>query len=349
MNTPRPTLVLLLLVCLSASAKADSPSIERLDPRFDALVGVEAEIEFLGEGYFWSEGPVWVREGGFLLFSDVPANTVYRYRAGEGVTEYLKPSGYTGQLRQGGMTGPGGGVDESGSNGLALDAQGRLLLCQHGDRVVARLNAPLTDERPSADFTVLAAHWGGKQFSSPNDLAVHSTGAIYFTDPPYGLEKGGDAATRQIDFNGVYRVAPDGQVTLATRSMTKPNGVVLSPDESTLYVTQSDPQAPLIQAFPVREDGSLGKSRVFYDASERMRSGMQGNPDGMAVDMHGNLFATGPGGVLVLSPEGELLGVISTGDLIANCVFGDDDGRTLYLTTNHRLARVRVKTQGLGF
>lgn len=340
------------ITAMTASAHAQrsgrpAPAIERLDPALDALLAPNAQVEFLGEGYFWSEGPVWVPKGGFLLFSDVPANTVYKYKDGEGVTPYLKPSGYHGTARPGGKTADGGN-DEIGSNGLTLDDQGRLILCQHGDRCVARLDSPLADGKPAPKFTVLADRWEGKRFDSPNDVVRHSSGAIYFTDPPYGLEKGGDVSTREINFSGVYRIAPDGKVTLVTREMTKPNGLAFSPDEKTLYIGQSDGAAPLWRAFPVNADGSLGTPKVFFDATPIAKAGKAGSPDGFKVDQKGNLFATGPGGVLVISPQGKHLGTISTGDLTANCAFGDD-GSTLYITSNTRLCRIKLKTKGIGF
>jgi gluconolactonase len=332
---------------MSAAASAQSPGIERLDPKLDELVDSDATIETLGDGYLWSEGPVWVRAGGFLLFSDVPSNVVLKYKDGEGVSEFLRPSGYTGSERKGGKGADW--VDELGSNGLTLDGDGRLILCQHGNRCVARLDAPLVGAgRPEARFTVLADRWEGKRFDSPNDVVRHSSGAIYFTDPPYGLEKGGNPATREIPFRGVYRIAPEGAVTLATDVMTKPNGLAFAPDEKTLYVGQSDGAAPLIRAFPVNDDGTLGQPRVFFDCTSLSRAGKAGAPDGMKVDAHGNLFTTGPGGVLVVSPRGKHLGTIVTGDLVANCAFGDD-GRTLYMTSNARLCRVRLNTKGAGF
>jgi gluconolactonase len=353
----RLSALFLLVIATAMTAHAQSPAagvaapptggIEGLDPAFDALVDPAAKVEFLGEGFIWSEGPVWVPQAKCLLFSDVPGNTVYRYKDGEGVTPFLKPSGYTDVKRPGGRL-PGGGVDEIGSNGLTLDAEGRLILCQHGNRCVARLDEPLTGPTAAPKFTVLADRWEGKRFDSPNDVVRHSSGAIYFTDPPYGLEKGGDVSTREIDFRGVYRIAPDGTVTMVTRAMTKPNGLAFSPDEKILYVGQSDRAAALWRAFPVNDDGSLGEGKVFFDATPLANAGKQGSPDGFKVDARGNLFATGPGGVLVISPEGKHLGTISTGDLTSNCAWGDD-GSTLYITSNTRLCRIKTKTMGAGF
>jgi gluconolactonase len=335
---------------LEVEPRAVSPTrttgrIERLDAQLDQLVDANANIEVITEGHLWVEGPVWVRNGGYLLFSDIPRNSVYKWKDGEGLSLFLRPSGYTGDKRKGGKS--GNDVDELGSNGLAIDGQGRLVLCQHGDRCIARLDGPPlgADSKPEAKFTKVADRWEGKRFNSPNDLAIHSSGAVYFTDPPYGLMKGGDMREKDLDFNGVYRAAPDGKVTLVTREMTKPNGLAFSPDQKTLYIGQSDSDAPLWRAFPVNDDGSLGKPRVFFDATALAKPGRPGSPDGFKVDREGNLFATGPGGVLVITPQGKLLGTIMTGDIVANCAFGDDGG-TLYMCSNHMICRVKLKTKG---
>lgn len=322
--------------------------IERLDPQLDAIVAPDAEVQVIAEGLQWSEGPVWYKDGACLLFSDVPRNTVYRWSEKDGLAPYLKPSGYTGAgPRSGGAKVEG--VDEQGSNGLVIDPENHLVLCQHGDRRVARLAAPLNPgKKPEANFTTLADRWEGKRFNSPNDLVLHSSGAIYFTDPPYGLVKGGDPSTQEISFNGVYRISPEGEVTLVTRQMTKPNGLAFSPDEKTLYIGQSDSSAPLWRAFDVQSDGSLGEGKVFFDATKLAQAGGKGSPDGMKVDEHGNVLATGPGGVLIISPEGKHLGTIATGELVANCAFGND-GSTLYMTSHTYLCRVKLKTRGAGF
>ena len=200
-------------------------------------------VERIAEGFDWSEGPVWDRRGGFLLFSDVPRNTVFKWQQGKGVNVFLKPSGYTGTTPRGG---------EPGSNGLLMDSQGRLILCQHGDRRVARLEAGGT-------FTTLADRYNGKRFNSPNDGVFKSNGDLYFTDPPYGLIGLNADPAKELDFNGVYRLsASDGKVTLLTREMTFPNGIAFSPDEKTLYVANSDPKKAIWMAFPVQDDGTLG-------------------------------------------------------------------------------------------
>ncbi|MFM8414727.1 MAG: SMP-30/gluconolactonase/LRE family protein [Planctomycetota bacterium] len=313
-------------------------SIERLDPRCDALVPPGAVIEVLATGFDWSEGPVWVAtdKGGLptgcLLFSDIPKNRIHRWRPAEGLDIFMEPAGFTG---------PAGYGSERGSNGLTLDREGRLVLCEHGDRRVSRLE-------PGGGKKTRADSFQGRRFNSPNDAAVHSSGAIYFTDPPYGLPKGFDDPRRELDFCGVYRVTPDGAVTLLCKTMTRPNGIAFSPDEKTLYVAQSDPEAPLWRAFQVAADGTLadGEStgRVFFDGAKLLKI-RRGLPDGLKVDDAGNLFATGPGGVLVFAPDGTHLGTILTGQATANCTFGED-GKTLFMTADSLLCRVRLATKG---
>ena len=314
----------------------DTPTlgtIERLDARLDAIVPSQARVERIAEGFDWSEGPVWDKRGGFLLFSDVPMNTVFKWQAGKGVSVFLKPSGYTGTVPRGG---------EPGSNGLIMDAQGRLVLCQHGDRRVARL------EDDGKTFKTLADRYMGKRFNSPNDGVFNAQGDLYFTDPPYGLLKQNDDPAKEIDFNGVYRIsASDGSVTLLTKEMTFPNGIAFSPDEKTLYVANSDPKKAIWKAFPVKDDGTLGEGRVFADVTSSVGS-RKGLPDGMKVDQAGNLFATGPGGVLIFAPDGTHLGTFATGEATANCGWGED-GTVLYITADMYIGRIKLTTKGKGF
>ena len=317
-----------------AGEKETYPSlgtIERLDPRIDRIVPRDARIEKLAEGFDWSEGPVWNKKDRSLLFSDVPRNTVFQWSEGKEVHVFLNPSGYTGSAPRGG---------EPGSNGLLRDAEGRLVLCQHGDRRVARLE--------SDGFTTLADRYQGKRFNSPNDGVYKSNGDLYFTDPPYGLPRQNNDPMKELPFNGVYRVAKDGTVTLLARDLTFPNGIAFSPDEKTLYVANSDSKNPVWTAFNVQDDGTLGKSRVFFDATSLAKAGKKGLPDGMKVDASGNLFATGPGGVLIFSPDGTHLGTLNTGEATANCGWGDD-GSTLYITADMYLCRIRLTTKGHGF
>lgn len=313
------------------AAQAIIGTVERLDPRFDALVPPHAQLERIADGFLWTEGAVWYRPGKCLLFSDIPNNVVVRWQEGRGTSEFLKPSGYTGDRPRGGKAG-----DEPGSNGLAVDAQGRLYLCEHGDRRVTRLEA-------TGKKTVLADRYQGKRLNSPNDLALHPNGDIYFTDPPYGLDKG---ARRELDFTGVFRIdARDGSLSLVARDL-RPNGIALSPDARKLYVTN----AGKWMVFPVNPDGTTGEGKLFVDPAQWTAPKVKGGGvDGLKCDAQGNLFATGPGGVCVLAPDGTLLGRFLTGDRTANLCFGGDDGRTLFVCVNHRVGRVRVTTRGIGW
>jgi gluconolactonase len=307
-------------------------TIERFDPRIDALIPPGARMEKLAEGYDWAEGPVWDRKANVLYFSDVPANIVYRWSKPGAVPDiFLKPSGYTGTIARGG---------EPGSNGLLIDADGRLVLCQHGDRRVARLE-------PDHTFKTLVDNYQGKKLNSPNDGVYHSDGSLYFTDPPYGLlEKNADPK-KELPFNGVYRLSKTGELTLLTKEMTFPNGIGLSPDEKTLYVANSDPAKAIWMAFPLKEDGTLGAGRVFFDATRGVKT-LKGLPDGLKVDRAGNLFATGPGGVLIFAPDGTHLGTLNTREATANVGWGED-GATLFITADMYLARLKTTTKGRGF
>ena len=282
-------------VAAPAAEKKSYPSIgtiERLDTAFDRLVPPGARIVKLAEGFVWSEGPVWIRSGGFVVFSDVPKNVVHKWKEGEGLTEYLRPSGY------GGFTPRGG---EPGSNGLTVDSNGNLILCEHGDRRITRLEKDRTK-------TTLAATFRGKRLNSPNDLCFKSNGDLYFTDPPYGLEKNMADPQKELAFQGVYRLSKSGEVTLLTSELSRPNGIAFSPDEKTLYVAVSDPQKAVWMAYDVQPDGTIENGRIFYDATKWV-SEKKGLPDGLKVDLQGNIFATGPGGVLVFTPGAKLLGI----------------------------------------
>ena len=308
-------------------------TIERHHPRIDQLIPPGAVMEILGEGYEWAEGPVWNPQDSSVLFSDIPPNVVMRWKEGEGPPKiYLKPSGYTGTAVRGG---------EPGSNGLLFDQQGRLVLCQHGDRRLARLEK-------DGSFTTLVDRYDGKRLNSPNDAVYHSDGSLYFTDPPYGLEGGNKSPLKELSFNGVYRLKPSGEVTLLTKEMSYPNGIGFSPDEKTLYVANSDGDRAVWMAFPVKADGTLGDGRVFFDATRGVKT-LKGAPDGLKVDKRGNLFATGPGGVLIFDPDGTLLGTLNTGVATANVGWGGPDGSTLYITADMFLVRVKTSTQGKGY
>ncbi|WP_343123919.1 SMP-30/gluconolactonase/LRE family protein [Pseudoxanthomonas sp. CF125] len=331
-------LTVLLAACAAAGASRQSFStLGRLtvfDESFHDVVAPDARIEKIAEGFTWAEGPAWVRKGNYLLFTDVPENTLYRWSERDGIFVFLKPSG---------LAGPDPGtLREAGANGLYAEPAGTVVLADSGTRVVARLD-PKTKLK-----TTLAATYQGKKFNSPNDVVRRSDGAVFFTDPPYGLKGLDESPVKELKFNGVYRVDTDGSVHLLDDGLSFPNGIALSPDERTLYVSNSDPKRPVWMAYALDAQGSVTSKRVFADASDLMGEGVPGLPDGMAVAEDGRLFATGPGGVLVFDPDGKRLGRIETGTAISNCAFGDD-GHTLYMSSHTLVARIRLKANGLQF
>ena len=319
-----------IMICGSHIAEAQLPtigSVERIDSRLDLIVSSDAKMEVLAEGHEWTEGPVWVPALKGLLYSDIPNNAIYLWREGGPASLWLQPSGYTGETPRGG---------ESGSNGLTLDREGRLLLAQHGDRRIARL-ASLWNT-PVASFETLVGGFEGKRFNSPNDIAVHTNGDLYFTDPPYGLEQGIEDPVKELDVHGVYRLTVGGSLTQVISDLPRPNGIAFSPDQGTLYVSNSG-LPPVIMAYDVNPSGDLSNSRVFY----------QSWGDGLAIDQQGNLYVAGPdNGVLIISRAGELLGVLNTTQRTSNCAFGDD-GYTLYITSDMHLLRIRLNVKGVGF
>ncbi len=329
----------LMLLAVTGSAHAqlhprptNAPVIRALDPRFAGLVPEGTEVEKIVEGHEWVEGPVWVRDGGYLLFSDVVKNGIYRWKEGEEAEVFLQPSGYTGTARFAGA--------EPGSNGLAIDGAGRLVVARHGDRQIARLE-------PDGSTTVLAERYEGKRLNSPNDLVFHSSGDLYFTDPPFGLPGSYDDPAKELPHQGVYRLGRDGGLTLVTAELSAPNGIAFSPDERTLYVSNADAQRLLWIAFDVRANGTLGKGRVLFDGT-RAFTGRRGTADGMKVDVHGNIFGVGPGGVYIFTPKGTLLGWIDFAGNVGNVAWGED-GSTLFIAANSAVYRVRLSTRGAGW
>ncbi len=309
-------------------------TIERLDSALDSLIAPEAQMEILAEGFEWTEGPVWVPQDDYLLFSDIPQNSVFQWSEQDSIVLYLNPSGSA--------DGPAA-VKEPGANGLALDENGNLVLCQHGGRQIARMNAPLNNPKP--DYVPLIGDYEGKRLNSPNDLVFHSSGAIYFTDPPYGLSNGVDSPEKELDFQGVYRFSvEDSVLTLLTDELSRPNGIGFSPDETTLYVANSDPERALWMAYDVADDGTTTNGRVFYDATKDTAN-EKGLPDGMVVHSSGHIFATGPGGVWIFRPDGTHLGTLKTGQATANCTFNEDES-VLYITADMYLARLRMRAEG---
>lgn len=315
-----------------AMAYATTGSIEIKDQAFKELIDPAAAIEVLAEGFVWSEGPLWLPEQELLIFSDVPRNTVYSWKEGDRSAQvYLRPSGFTGERTESG---------EPGSNGLVLSPEGRLVLCQHGDRRVAVMDMP--DGTPDGQYETLAATFAGKRFSSPNDAAFHpENGDLYFTDPPYGLAGQADSPDKELAFNGVFRLAADGTVSVMDERVTRPNGIAFNPDGQYAYVACSDPKAAHYYRYTVDATGNFTDRELFFDATP-MVADAPGLPDGLKVNDQGVIFATGPGGVLVFSPEGQHIGTINTGRPTANCAFGPDQ-KSLFMTADDVLLRVALR------
>ncbi|MFD2718976.1 SMP-30/gluconolactonase/LRE family protein [Hymenobacter monticola] len=300
-------------------------------PALDQLLAPDAQIEIVAAGFSHLEGPVWVPDSSMLLFNDTKTRTLYRWTAARGLSKFLENSGYTGRLPYG---------DEPGSNGLALDDHGNLLVCEHGDRRLARL--PLAEKSGKISLT---DHYKGQRYNSPNDVLAHPTnGSLYFTDPPYGLPGKENDPRRQTA--GVYRLDAKGTVTREISDLTRPNGLAHSPDGRTLYVSVSDSLRPVLLAYPIGVKGQLGKSRVFFDMATLPKVRFKEVPDGLKTDRAGNVWASGPGGISIISPTGQLLGTIDTGEVAANCAWGDD-GRTLYIASGPWLCRIRTKAEGI--
>ena len=332
-------LIALISACASERTleNRDEPNVEsagtvaRFDSALNDLVPIDAVIEKVASGFQFIEGPVWMPGSpGRLLFSDIPANTVYSWSEESGSEVFLNPVTPDNS--------DSGGV--GGSNGLALDLEGRLILCEHGNRRVARMES-------DGSRTTLADHYDGKLLNSPNDIIFHSTGVAFFTDPPYGLREQDEDPAKEQSHNGIYRLDLDGTVTLLATGQTRPNGIGLSPDEQTLYVANSDwPVSPLLKSYPVLGDLTLGDATVFFDASGMTSDTYNGTLDGLTLDRAGNIYATGPGGVLVFNAQGKHLGTIELDEVAANVGWGDD-GKTLYITASTSLYRIKLTADGL--
>jgi gluconolactonase len=348
--TQRRASLLLLLTALAAASlsfASDAPlplplKVERLDPALNTIVPTQVVFEKVatGPGFKWTEGPIWI-PAGYLLFAEIPSNSIRKWMPGAGVSVFMQPSGYKGATP---YTGP-----EPGSNGMTLDRQGRLTVAGHAQRDVWRL------ERldPKAQATLLADTYQGKRLNSPNDLVYKSDGTLYFTDPPYGLPKQDSDPAKQLDFNGVYRLpgalsqkpgAPPAraQLQLLIKDMTRPNGICFSPDEKYLYVNNSEPKKYWMR-YTVQADGSLTGGKVLFDATSDTRLG---SPDGMKVDAKGNIYSAGPGGVWIFSPEGKHLGTLDIPERVGNVAWGGADHKTLYIAASTSIYRISLKIPG---
>lgn len=320
-----------MISCNSKEQNKTVGNIERTDPALDSIISPNAKAEIIAEGFEWSEGPLWIEKEKMLLFSDVPTNTIYKWTEEKGKEVYLKPSGYTGSVPS--------TCKEPGSNGLLLDANGGLVLCQHGDRRMARMDAALN--MPESKFISIAETYGGKKLSSPNDAVYSSAGELYFTDPPYGLLTQDDAdSLKEISFNGVYKVKKDGTIILLVDSITRPNGITFFPGEKRLIVACSDPGKPNWYVFDVSGD-SLINGKVFYSAAGHDKK-WKGLPDGLKIDSKGNVFATGPGGLYIFNSNGKLLGMLKLENATSNCALSPDE-KTLYITNDMYVLRFKMR------
>ncbi|MFI1743691.1 SMP-30/gluconolactonase/LRE family protein [Thalassobellus sediminis] len=296
----------------------------------ESIVSNDAKVEILAKGHDWTEGPLWVESEQILLYCDIPRNSIYAWKEGEDSKLYLKPSGFLGENFTG---------TEPGSNGLILDENEALVLCQHGDRKIVRMNSSLS--KPEASFITLVDAYNEKRLNSPNDLDYMNNGDLYFTDPPYGLPKRMNDSEKELSFQGVFRLSKNGKVTLLTDEFERPNGIAFSPDEKTLYIANSLKERPIWKAFDVTKDGLITNGRVILDASERIKKGELGLPDGLKVGKNGTIYASGPGGVFIFSAEEEFLGVIKTGERTSNCALNADESM-LYITADSYLLRVAL-------
>lgn len=307
-------------------------SIEIIDDRALELLDPKAKIKVLASGFEWTEGPLWIEDGQYLLFSDIPNNKVYKLDSKNDTTTYLHPSGYT----KGNFTGA-----EPGSNGLLLSPEGDLVLMQHGERRVGKMKVAL--DSPDEDYAVVVDQYKGKQFNSPNDGVFDELGNLYFTDPPYGLPGQMEDQNKELDFQGVYCLLNTGELLLVDAEIKFPNGIGLSSDGRVLYVAESNPEKAVWYGYDLMAPGRAKNKRILTNATHLVsQEGQQGLPDGLKVHSNGTIFATGPGGVWVLAPNGETLARIYTGQKTANCALTTDE-KTLFMTADDYILSVDLK------
>ena len=318
----------IFLSVLTAKCQEFIGEIERLDSDMGLFVSKESKIEVLASGFSWAEGPVWVPKLNGVLFTDVPKNKAYLWTERQGLSVFLDPSGMTNHAPH---------SSNEGANGLVLDSNGALVLCQHGDRRVARLNDDWQLDPPF--YETVIDHFEGKWLNSPNDLVFSKNGDLFFTDPPYGLDQQDDDILKELDFNGIFKWSKKEGIVLLNKTLSRPNGIAFSRDEKTVYIGNSDRENLIIAAFDYI-DGALKNKRVFFNSKNILRKG-PGSFDGLKVHSSGTIFATGPGGVLVIGPKGKHLGTIRPGKATANCAF-DAAEDYLYLTSTDVLARIKL-------
>ncbi len=318
---------------VAAAVDSSFGKVELFEGTDTNIINSQAVVERIGKNYKWCEGPVWVPSNKMLLFSAVRENKIYKWDGTDTPVLYLTPSGYTDTAYRNG---------ENGSNGLALDKDGRLLLCQSGNRQVVRMDASLESPKPS--FIVLAKNYHGKKFNSPNDLVADSRNNIYFTDPIYGLPKWDKDPTRELNFEGVYKISNTGKLSLLIDSISRPNGIALSPDEKTLYIGSSDDHTKWY-AYQLDSNGNIQSGKILLDGYEMKKKAinMKTGADGFKIDKYGNIFSSGPDGINIISPEGKLLGLIRIyNKQTSNCAFNESKD-VLYITANDWVLRVKIK------
>ncbi len=322
------------LLCLNLTASSQEKehdfSVEILSDEALELIDPEVQIKVIGRGFEWTEGPLWISNGNYLLFSDVITNYVYKIDSDGNTSKYLHPSGYSGE---------GIYSEEPGSNGLLLSPDGDLILMQHGDRRVAKMKSTLNDPKP--EYETLVDNYRGKKFNSPNDGTFDSDGNLYFTDPPYGLPEPMDGLTKELDFQGVYCLKTGGELILVDK-LSRPNGIALSPDGSKLYVAVSDPEHAVWYRYDITNPGKAVNKQLFYDATELVGRAKEGLPDGMKMHSKGYLFATGPGGIWIFNEQAEPIAKIHSGRATANCAFTPDE-KTLFITADDYVLKVPLK------
>jgi len=315
-----------------SEANQDRFSIEILDNEALGLIDKDAEITVIGSGFTWTEGPLWIEDGKYLLFSDIPNNKIFKIDVDGKTFEFLSPSGFTASTSRKG---------ESGSNGLLLNELGELVLMQHGDRRVAKMNAGLFNPQPV--FESLVDNYNGKKLNSPNDGTFDKSGNLYFTDPPYGLAEGVEDPKKELDFQGVYFLNTSGGLKLVDDTITRPNGIALSTNEKQLYVAVSDPEHAVWYRYDIVSPGEVENKTLFYDVSHLVgKKGQKGLPDGMKMHSKGYLFATGPGGLWIFNERGKPIARIHTGEATSNCAFSKDE-KVLFLTADDYVLKVMLK------
>ncbi len=321
----------ILPLTVSSQEKQHNFAIEILSEEALQLINPDAEIEVIGSGFTWTEGPLWIADGNYLLFSDIPKNKVFKIDLEGNTSEYLYPSGYLGEGSYG---------KEPGSNGLILNPDGELVLLQHGERQVAKMNASLNE--PQAEYETLVDNYKGKKLNSPNDGVFDADGNLYFTDPPYGLPKQMDDPTKELDFQGVYCLKTSGELILVDK-LSRPNGITLSPDGAKLYVSVSDPEHAVWYQYDVTNPGKTENKQLFFEVTDLVgKEGQQGLPDGMKMHDKGYLFATGPGGLWIFNPESKPIAKIHTGEATSNCALTTDQ-KTLFMTADDYVLKLMLK------